>query len=180
MDESFQGLNGGAGYDLGSLLESGATLSADLKSVADQTRTLIDDSGPLLDGQVESADNTRLWARSLAGVTDQLVANDPQIRGLLQAGPGALGEASQLLDQIKPTLPILLANLSSLGQVAVTYRPSLEQLLVLLPPLPFLPPVVRTREQFDGNRPCRFSCTDGRYATMHRGLPATVSVAFTC
>ncbi|MCV7152891.1 MCE family protein [Mycolicibacterium pyrenivorans] len=133
VDESFQGLNG-AGYDLGSLLESGATLSADLKSVADQTRTLIDDSGPLLDGQVESADNTRLWARSLAGVTDQLVANDPQIRGLLQAGPGALGEASQLLDQIKPTLPILLANLSSLGQVAVTYRPSLEQLLVLLPP----------------------------------------------
>jgi phospholipid/cholesterol/gamma-HCH transport system substrate-binding protein len=31
-------------------------------------------------------------------------------------------------------LPVLLANLSSLGQVAVTYHDSLQQLLVLLPP----------------------------------------------
>ena len=32
-----------------------------------------------------------------------------------------------------PTLPIVLANLVSIGEVAVTYQPSLEQLLVLLP-----------------------------------------------
>ena len=34
---------------------------------------------------------------------------------------------------LSPTLPILLANLVSVGQVAVTYQPAIEQLLVLLP-----------------------------------------------
>jgi phospholipid/cholesterol/gamma-HCH transport system substrate-binding protein len=38
-----------------------------------------------------------------------------------------------LFKQLQPTTPILLANLVSLGQVAVTYNASLEQLLVILP-----------------------------------------------
>jgi hypothetical protein len=41
---------------------------------------------------------------------------------------------SRLLNQIKPTLPVLLANLTTIGQIGVTYNPSLQQLLVLLPP----------------------------------------------
>ena len=55
-------------------------------------------------------------------------------RGILANGPGAADEASALFNQIKPTLPVLLANLTTVGQVAVTYNASLEQLLVLLPP----------------------------------------------
>ena len=47
--------------------------------------------------------------------------------------PGRRNEASRLLDQIKPTLPVLLANLTTIGQIGVTYHPSIEQLLVLLP-----------------------------------------------
>ena len=69
----------------------------------------------------------------MAGVTDQLAQNDPQIRAILQRGPGFAQEVSALLNQVKPTLPILLANLTTLGQILVTYNPSLEQLLVLLP-----------------------------------------------
>jgi phospholipid/cholesterol/gamma-HCH transport system substrate-binding protein len=34
---------------------------------------------------------------------------------------------------VRPTLPILLANLTTVGQILVTYNPSIEQLLVLLP-----------------------------------------------
>jgi virulence factor Mce-like protein len=132
LDESSKGFDD-AGYDLGSLLDSAATLTESTREVSGQTRTLIDDSGPLLDGAAQSADATRSWARSLAGVTDQLVTNDPQIRTLLQKGPGALDEVTALLGQVKPTLPVLLANLTSLGKVAVTYNPSLEQLLVLVP-----------------------------------------------
>ncbi|OBI34373.1 hypothetical protein A5709_20335 [Mycobacterium sp. E1386] len=56
------------------------------------------------------------------------------MRTILQTGPGALQEVSRLLNSVKPTLPVLLANLTSLGQVGVTYLPSLEQLLVLIPP----------------------------------------------
>ena len=53
--------------------------------------------------------------------------------GILEKGPGAADEVRALFDRLQPTLPIVLANLVSVGQVAVTYQPSLEQLLVLLP-----------------------------------------------
>ena len=133
LDESCKGLNG-SGDDLAALFESTSTLAGDFNAVGDQTRTLLDDSKPLLDAGAVSGDALRSWARGLAGVTGQLAANDPQIRGLLQNGPGALDEATQLLRQVKPTLPVLLANLTTVGQIGITYHPSLEQLLVLLPP----------------------------------------------
>jgi phospholipid/cholesterol/gamma-HCH transport system substrate-binding protein len=133
LDESFKGFNG-AGYDLGSLFDSAATISGDLKPVADRIRTLVEDTGPLLDSQAETTDAIRTWARSLAGVTEQLVTDDTQVRTLLEKGPGALDEVSRLLNQVKPTLPVLLANLTTIGQVAVVYHASLEQLLMLLPP----------------------------------------------
>jgi phospholipid/cholesterol/gamma-HCH transport system substrate-binding protein len=133
LDETFKGFNGAA-YDFGSLLDSSATLTHDFNGVSDQARSLIDDSGPLLDTQVQTADSIRTWARSLAGITEQFANNDPQVRTLLQNGPGFADETSRLLNQIKPTLPVLLANLTTIGQIGVTYNPSLEQLLVLLPP----------------------------------------------
>ncbi|MDG4668182.1 MlaD family protein [Mycobacterium sp. 236(2023)] len=133
IDESAQGLDG-AGFDIGSLIDSSATLSGDAASVAGQVRALVDDSGPLLDGAAQSAEDTRAWASNLAGVTDQLVENDPQFRTILHDGPPAIDEVTRLLDQVKPTLPVLLANLSSVGQVGVTYLPALEQIFVLLPP----------------------------------------------
>jgi len=133
LDESFKGLDG-AGYDFGSLLDSSSKFAGDLKRVSEQARTLVDDSGPLLDGQVASTDAIRVWSHSLAGVTEQFVANDPQIRTLLHTGPGFANEAAQLLAQVKPTLPVLLANFTTIGQIGVTYNASLEQILVLLPP----------------------------------------------
>jgi hypothetical protein len=133
LDETFAGLNG-AGDDLEAIVDASSTLSRQFNGVADQSRALIDDSGPLLDGQAQSADATRTWARSLAGITDTFAKDDAQVRNILATGPGLVQEVSQLLNQVKPTLPVLLANLASLGQVGVTYRPGLEQLLVLLPP----------------------------------------------
>lgn len=133
LDESFKAFNG-AGYDLGSLIDSSAKVAGDFNGVRDPTRTLVEDSAPLLDSQADTTDELRTWARSLAGLTGQLVDNDQQLRTVLNDGPGAANEASRLLEQVKPTLPVLLANLTTVGQVAVTYRPSLEQILVLFPP----------------------------------------------
>ena len=133
LDEAYTGLNG-AGDDFGSLLDSGSTLSADLDGIADQTRTLADDSRPLLASQADTADSIRTWARSLAGFTGQLADNDPQFRKVLQSGPGFADEVSGLLGELKPTLPVLLANLGTVGEIVMTYNASLEQLLLLLPP----------------------------------------------
>jgi phospholipid/cholesterol/gamma-HCH transport system substrate-binding protein len=132
LDEAYTAFNG-AGYDFGSLLDSGSKLTADTNSVSDQLKSLIDDSGPLLDTQAQTTDSIRTWARSLAGITEQVVNNDPQVRTILERGPGFAQEVSGLLSDLKPTLPVLLANLTTLGQMLVTYNPSLEQTLLLLP-----------------------------------------------
>lgn len=133
VDESFKAFNG-AGYDFGSLFDSSSKLSGALNSVADRARALTEDSGSFLDAQAQTADSIRLWARSLAGVSGQLNKNDPEFRSLLQKGPGAFDEVSRLLNDVKPTLPVLLANLTTIGQIGVAYHASIEQMLVLLPP----------------------------------------------
>lgn len=133
LDETFKAFNG-TGNDMGSLLDSSSRLIAEANAASDQSRALIDDGAPLLDGQAESVDAIRTWARSMSGITKQVAEDDEHVRTLLKDGPAAADEASRLFDQVKPTLPLLLANLISLGQVGVTYHPSLEQLLVLLPP----------------------------------------------
>jgi phospholipid/cholesterol/gamma-HCH transport system substrate-binding protein len=132
LDESFQGFNG-SGYDLGSLFDSTSQIADYSNGIADRTRTLTEDTVPLLDSQARTTDSIRTWARSLAGITDVFANDDSRVRTLLRNGPEAANEASRLLEQVKPTLPVLLANLTTIGQIAVTYHPSLEQLLVLLP-----------------------------------------------
>ena len=133
VDETYTAFDG-ANYDLGSLLDSSATITSAMDATADQTRTLIDDAQPVLDAQARSADATRTWARALAGVTAQLAANDTQLRTIVESGPAAAQEITALLTSIKPTLPVLLSNMTALGQTAVTYLPGLRQLMVLLPP----------------------------------------------
>ncbi|MBH0121985.1 MCE family protein, partial [Rhodococcus sp. CX] len=133
LDEMHAGV-GAVGYDLGSLLDSSSTLAADASGVADRARTLIEDTVPLLDSQVQSLDAIEEWTRSLAGVTGQVVSDDPQLRTVLRTGPGFAQETAALFDTVDLTLPVLLANLTTVGQLAVTYNAGLEQLLVLLPP----------------------------------------------
>ena len=82
---------------------------------------------------MQTSDAIRTWAHSLAGVTGEIAAHDPQVRTILARGPGFAQEVSRLLEEVKPTLPVLLANLQTLGQVLVTYNASLQQVLVLLP-----------------------------------------------
>ncbi|CAJ1581278.1 MlaD family protein [[Mycobacterium] wendilense] len=133
LDETFEAFNG-TGYDFGSLLDSASTITRDANAISDRTRALIDDSRPFLEAQEQTTDSTRTWGRSLAGITEQLSNNDPEFRAVLANGPGFAQETSRLLDQVKPTLPVLLANMTTIGQVGVTYNASIEQLLVLLPP----------------------------------------------
>ncbi|MDO3634919.1 MCE family protein, partial [Mycolicibacterium arseniciresistens] len=132
LDEAFKAFNG-AGPDFQSLLDSAAKLSTDVRGASGEARTLVDDAKPLLESQAETTDSIRTWARSLAGVTAQLEQNDPEIRTTLERGPGFAQEVSALLEQVKPTLPTLLANLTTVGQVLVTYNRSLEQLIVMFP-----------------------------------------------
>jgi phospholipid/cholesterol/gamma-HCH transport system substrate-binding protein len=132
VDEAYVAV-GGLGPELRRLVNGSANLAIDARKNLDSLTTLIDQSKPVLDSQTDTAPSIRAWASNLANVTSQLQSQDPAVAGILQNGPGAADEARALFDRLQPTLPIVLANLVSVGEVAVTYRPSLEQLLVLLP-----------------------------------------------
>lgn len=170
LDETFKAFNG-TGNDMGALLDSSSRLINEANAASDQSRALIDDGAPLLDGQAESVDAIRTWARSMAGITTQVADDDQHVRTLLKDGPGTADEASRLFNQVKPTLPLLLANLTSLGQVGVTYHPSLEQLLVLLPP------TVASTQSYGApkNNPVGMSLGD---FTLNIGDPPACTVGF--
>jgi phospholipid/cholesterol/gamma-HCH transport system substrate-binding protein len=124
---------GGLGPELRRLVTGSTALAIDARKNLDSLTTLIDQSKPVLDTQTDTADSIQAWAANLASISGQLQSQDPAVAGILNKGPGAAEEVRALFDRLRPTLPIVLANLVSIGEVAVTYQPSLEQLLVLLP-----------------------------------------------
>lgn len=132
VDEGYIAV-GGLGPELSRLVKGTTALAIDARKNVDSLVTLIDESKPVLDSQTETSDSIQAWAAHLASITSQLKIHDTDVHGLLQKGGPAIDESRQLLDRLQPTLPIVLANLVSIGKVAVTYRGNLEQLLVLLP-----------------------------------------------
>ncbi|MFD4403299.1 MCE family protein [Nocardia sp. NPDC058499] len=134
IDEAFRAFNG-AGPDLQRFLDSAALLVQEANDNVEPTKQLIEQIGPLLDTQVDSDAAIRSWTRDLAVVTDQLRAHDPALRSILANGPAAMERVTQQFDELRPTLPLLLNNLVSVGQVGVTYHAGLEQILVVYPPL---------------------------------------------
>ncbi|MDX1886075.1 MlaD family protein [Mycolicibacterium sp. 120270] len=132
VDEAYVAV-GGLGPELRRLVTGSSTLAIDARANLDPLTTLIDQSKPVLDSQTDTAGSIQAWAANLASISAQLQSQDPAVAGLLNKGPGAADEVRALLDRLQPTLPIVLANLVSLGEVALAYHPSLEQLLVLLP-----------------------------------------------
>ena len=101
--------------------------------------------------------------------------------GILEKGPGAADEVRALFDRLQPTLPIVLANLVSIGEVAVTYQPSLEQLLVLLPQGTATTQAVgvakrNTKQDYEGDLP-DLQPEPQPAAAMHHRLPARPAAA---
>lgn len=134
VDESFTAFSG-SGPDLQRLLDNTRLFLQAAQDNIGPTKTLLDQLGPLLDTQVVTSDAIRAWTSNLATFTDQLRRSDPELRSLLVRGQPFAQQATGLFQDLRPTLPILLANFTSVGQVAVTYNAALEQVLVIYPPL---------------------------------------------
>jgi phospholipid/cholesterol/gamma-HCH transport system substrate-binding protein len=124
---------GGLGPELSRIVDGSTSLAIEAGKTVDPITQLIDQSPPVLNSQVQTADSIATWAQRLASITGQLKAQDTAFADLLNVSGPALGEGKALFDRVAPALPVLLANLVSLGDIAVTYRNDLEQLLVLFP-----------------------------------------------
>ncbi|MFI5510171.1 MCE family protein [Mycobacterium sp. NPDC051804] len=123
----------GLGPELSRIVDGSTALAIDADKTIDPITTLIDQSPPVLDSQVRTADSIETWANRMASITGQLQAQDTAFAGLLTQGGPALEEGRAFFDRVAPALPILLANMVSLGDIAVAYRSDIEQLLVLFP-----------------------------------------------
>ncbi|MBF6332664.1 MCE family protein [Nocardia transvalensis] len=134
IDDAFVAFNG-AGPDLQKFLDSASLLVQEAKANTGQTKDLLEKIGPLLDTQNQSDAAIRSWTRDLATVTDQLRQHDPALGQLIERTPSAAQKVSSTFQDLEPTLPLLLSNLVSVGQVGVTYHAGLEQILVVFPPL---------------------------------------------
>ena len=123
----------GLGPELSRIVDGSTSLASDAAKNQDSITQLIDQSPAVLNSQVQTADSIATWADHLASITGQLKAQDAAFADLLTIGGPALDEGTALFDRVAPALPVLLANLVSLGEIAVTYRSDIEQLLVLFP-----------------------------------------------
>jgi phospholipid/cholesterol/gamma-HCH transport system substrate-binding protein len=132
IDEGYAAV-GGLGPDLARLVKGSTTLTIGARKDLDAITALIDQSKPVLDTQTDTSESIRAWAAHVASISRQLEDNDAAVRGILRQGGSAAEAGRQLVDRLQPTLPIILANLVSLTNLALTYNPSLEQLLVLVP-----------------------------------------------
>ncbi|MGV0577885.1 MlaD family protein [Mycolicibacterium elephantis] len=132
VDESYTAV-GGLGPDLARLVRGSTALAIDARKNLDSITALVDGAAPVLDSQADTADSIDAWAANLADVSGQFGSNDEAFRGVLQKGAPAAEEVRHLLDRFQPSLPIALANLVGIGNLALNYKPALEQLLVLVP-----------------------------------------------
>ncbi|OHU92894.1 MCE family protein [Mycobacterium talmoniae] len=132
VDEASKAV-GGLGPELSRIVDGSTSLAIDAGNTVDPLTQLIDHSPPVLNSQVQTADSIRTWAQRMAAITGQVQAQNTAFADLLTIGAPALEETRALLDRVAPALPLLLANLVSLGDIAVTYRNDIEQLLVLFP-----------------------------------------------
>jgi phospholipid/cholesterol/gamma-HCH transport system substrate-binding protein len=185
VDEAYTAV-GGLGPEISRFVKGSTTLAIDARKNLDQLTTLIDQSKPILDSQTDSSDAVQAWASHVANISGQLKDQDAAVANVLTSGAPAADEVRALFDRLQPSLPVLLANLVSVGQVAVTYQPDLEQLLVLLPQGAAVTSAIGTanrhsRQDYEGayldfnlNLNLPPPCTTGFLPAQQRRVPSDV------
>lgn len=132
VNELYKAFNGG-GPQLRQLLASAGNLLSAARQNITPTKSLISGLQPVLRTQAANSASIKAFSRDLASLSAQLSASDPDLAGAIAQAPGFTTALDALVGQIQPTVPLLLANLTSLGQVLNVYLPGVRQILVILP-----------------------------------------------
>ncbi|MEU5837225.1 MlaD family protein [Streptomyces diacarni] len=123
----------GRGDDLEVLLETGSEFLDSADAAAPETTGLIVDSETVLRTQREEGDALRDFAAGTRELLAQLKESDPDLRRLIARTPGAATQVTGLLRDLDPSLSVLLANLTTTSELALTRQRGIEELLVTLP-----------------------------------------------
>lgn len=132
VDELYKAFNG-AGDDMQNLLDDGT----ELVNTADQnfgaTADLIDTLVPVLGTQQRSSPHIQKWSREINTFTKELADSDKQLRGMIKKGSPFAREVTGTMDDLDTSLPTLMADMASGGQVLRVYIPAIEHLLIVYP-----------------------------------------------
>ncbi|NUS12143.1 MAG: MCE family protein, partial [Streptomyces sp.] len=132
VDEFGKVFNGQAG-NLQSLLDtSGQFISAADANLPTDTQLIVDGQ-TVLRTQADEGDAIRSFADSANQLAAQLDASDTDLRRLITAAPGAATQISALLRDVGPQLSVVLANLLTTSDIAVTRQRGIEEYLVTVP-----------------------------------------------
>ena len=123
----------GSGDDLQRLIDAGNQLTEAATQNLPQTVKLIHDSLPVLNTQRDVAGSFKAYNASLAKLSAQLRASDPDFRTLFTNGTASAEATTSFLEANRVNLPPLLQNLVFVAQVQAVRIPALRQILVTYP-----------------------------------------------
>jgi phospholipid/cholesterol/gamma-HCH transport system substrate-binding protein len=123
----------GHGDDLEALLDSGGAFVDAADRALPATTRLLTDGETVLRTQAEETRAIRDFAVGAKELARTLKGSDADLRRLLAAAPEAATQVSAVLRDLDPSLGVVLANLLTTSEIAVTRQRGLEELLVKYP-----------------------------------------------
>jgi phospholipid/cholesterol/gamma-HCH transport system substrate-binding protein len=132
VDELHTGL-AGTGGDLQQLLDSANSFTTEAQQHLPQTVRLLDASRTVLDTQNDLSGQLRSFSTSLEKLAAQLKSSDPDLRHVIDSGPGAALAVDRVLRESGQGLSVVLANLLTTTEVVKPRNDGLRLLLVTYP-----------------------------------------------
>jgi phospholipid/cholesterol/gamma-HCH transport system substrate-binding protein len=132
LDETAQSV-GGLGPALQRLVDSTQALVGDFKTNIRDIDDIIQNSGPILDSQVNSSSAIERWAHNLNILAAQTAQTDQNLRSVLSQAAPTADQVNEVFSDVRDSLPQTLANLEVVIDMLKRYHKGVEQVLVFLP-----------------------------------------------
>ncbi|MEV6162802.1 MlaD family protein [Streptomyces sp. NPDC052052] len=123
----------GRGDDLQVLLDTSSEFVQAADDALPTNTKLMEDGEVVLRTQAEQGEALKGFASGAKELAAQLKGSDTDLRKLIAAAPGATEQISGLLRDLDPEFGVVVANLLTTSEVAVTRQRGIEELLVKLP-----------------------------------------------
>ncbi|MEU6018648.1 MlaD family protein [Streptomyces sp. NPDC047515] len=159
----------GRGDDLQVLLDTGSDFVQAADDALPVNTRLMVDGETVLRTQAEQGEALKGFASGAEQLAAELKGSDTDLRRLIAVAPDATGQISGLLRDLDPSFGVVVANLLTTSEVAVTRQRGLEELLVKLPAV-----AAAGSSAVDGNG-ARF----GMSVTFFEPLPCTAGYGST-
>ncbi|MFE3517891.1 MCE family protein [Streptomyces sp. NPDC059166] len=131
--EEFGAAFEGRGDDLQVLLDTGAEFVEAADEALPTTTRLMADGETVLRTQAEQGRALKGFASGAERLAAELKGSDTDLRRLIAAAPAATAQISGLLRDVEPGFGVVVANLLTTSEIAVTRQRGLEELLVKVP-----------------------------------------------